>query len=86
MCYNTETGFCDLDVDERDWGTYVWPELTGGSRATLTCVDDRSISVTRDCLDGGMWDRPVYGGCALAQIGVGGSEHTHERALFHYCC
>ena len=66
----TETGFCDSEVDETDWGTYQWPETLGGSQATLPCVEDTSITVTRECLTGGGWDTPAYGGCALLGLTV----------------
>lgn len=67
---NAETGFCDSEVDETDWGTYPWPETVGGSRATLTCMEERSISVTRECQTGGRWNTPGYGGCALLSLTV----------------
>ena len=51
-------------MDETNWGTYQWPETFGGAQAALTCVGDSSISVTRECLAGGRWDEPAYGGCA----------------------
>ena len=59
-----------MDVDVTDWGTYDWPETTGNSREELMCVEDSSIIVTRNCMDGGIWDRPVYGGCALLGLRV----------------
>ena len=76
-------------MDETDWGTYLWPETFGGAQAALKCMEDRSISVTRECLAGGRWDEPAYGGCALLALTVNNNKNMHLPNYFppnYYCC
>ena len=66
-----EVGFCGFEVDEREWGTYEWPETRGGTTVSLRCELDESITVRRECLVDGIWNDPVYGNCALLVLEVG---------------
>ena len=60
-----ETGFCGCEVDERAWGTYMWPETEGGKSVSLTCQLDTTgeTLVTRKCLNCDKWDMADYDAC-----------------------
>ena len=58
---STEGGFCSYD----EVGLYMWPETRGGISVSLPCQLDSTIEVTRDCLNGGVWDEPADAVCSL---------------------
>lgn len=59
------------------WGTYMWPETSGGASSSLTCQLDDSIIVTRNCLSGGLWEMAMYGDCITLGIPVSHNQYIH---------
>ena len=82
-----ETGFCEYEVDERAWGTYMWPETEGGKSVNLTCQLDTTgeTLVNRSCLNGGGWDMADYDACIHFLLGVSDQPPLGIYTLFMYC-
>lgn len=80
-----ETGFCGYEVDERDWGAYIWPEIKGGNSVTLKCQLDGGTVVTRKCLNGGGWEMANYTACISILLKVSGQPRSRTIYAMSYC-
>lgn len=86
VCVYVETGFCGYEVDDREWGTYMWPETAGNKSVSLPCQLDSTgeTVVTRKCLNGGGWDTADYDACIHFLCGVSDQQPLGMYTLFMY--